>query len=244
MNSSREARRALTVLFAGAAVVLLAQVIHPESAAAQQVPVSYDIEPTRSVIYVVTHRSGLLSFLGHDHAILARQWSGALCWSREGSGPGLGTIEMTANGLEIDTDTARALAGLRGGPSPSQVRELQIKVLDAGHLDAERYPTLTLKINRLAASADSGLIAEGQLRIRDIQRDVAFPLQVVRSPDSVRFSGVLRVAQTSFGLRPESVAGVIKVADIVDIHFDLLGVPTEAPCSRGTAAAHQLAREK
>jgi hypothetical protein len=76
------------------------------------------------------------------------------------------------------------------------------------------------------------MMAEGQLRIRDSVRDVEFPLEVVRSPESVRFTGVLRVAQTSFGIRPESVAAVIKVADVVDIHFDLLVVPTGVQCSR------------
>jgi polyisoprenoid-binding protein YceI len=219
-------------LFAGAAVALLVLIIRPADVAPQQGAVSYRIEPIESAIYVVTHRAGLLSFLGHDHAILAREWSGALCWNQDSSGTGHGTIEVAAGSLVIDTDTARAVAGLGGGPSSSQVRELQIKLLDADHLDAERYPTLALNVNRLTGSTDSGMMAEGQLRIRDSVRDVEFPLEVVRSPESVRFTGILRVAQTSFGIRPESVAAVIKVADVVDIHFDLLVVPTGVPCSR------------
>ena len=102
---------------------------------------------------------------------------------------------MGAGTLEIDTDTARLLAGLRGVPSPSHVRELPRKFLDPDHLDDDRYPTLTLTVDRL--------------------------------------SGVLQVARTSFGLRPETIAAVVKVADMVDIHFDLLAVPTGTPCPSG-----------
>jgi polyisoprenoid-binding protein YceI len=118
------------------------------------------------------------------------------------------------------------------------VRELQIEFLDADHLDSERYPTLALNVTRLTGATEGGMLAEGQLRIRDHVRDVEFPLEVVRSPESVRFTGVLQVAQSSFGIRPESVAAVVKVADVVDIHFDLLGVPTGVPCSREISAVH------
>jgi polyisoprenoid-binding protein YceI len=222
------------ILIGCAAMVLLAQAIHPASVAAQEVAVSYRIEPARSAIYVVTHRTGLLSFLGHDHAILATEWSGALCWAPDVPRQGHGTVEVAAGALVIDTDTARAVAGLRGDPSPGQMRELQEKLLDPDHLDAARYPVLTLSVDRLAESIDDGLVAHGRLRIRDRVRDVEFPLQVAAAPDSVRFSGVLRVPQTSFGIRPESVAAVVKVADVVDIHFDLLGVSTRVPCSDRT----------
>jgi polyisoprenoid-binding protein YceI len=204
--------------------------------ATQQAAVSYRIDATQSAIYVVTHRAGLLSFLGHDHAILAREWSGSLCWNPDGSGDGHGTVEIAADSLVIDTDTARTLAGLGGGPSPDQVRELQVKLLDAEHLDAERYPTLALNVTRLTVSSESGMRAAGQLRIRDHVRDVEFPLDVVRSPESVRFTGVLSVAQSSFGIRPESVAAVVRVKDVVDIHFDLLGVPTGVPCATDLSA--------
>jgi polyisoprenoid-binding protein YceI len=223
------------VVFAGAALALLVLII-PADVAPQQSAMSYRIDPIQSAIYVVTHRAGLLSFLGHDHAILATEWSGALCWNQDGTGTGHGTIEVAAGSLVIDTDTARAVAGLGGGPSPGQVRELQVRFLDTDHLDAERYPTLALNVTRLTASTVSGMLAEGQLRIRDHVRDVEYPVEIVRSSESVRFTGILQVAQSSIGIRPESVAAVVKVADVVDIHFDLLGVPTGVTCSTEISA--------
>jgi polyisoprenoid-binding protein YceI len=213
-----------------AVLALLVHAGRPADLSAQ-VAVSYTIDATGTAIYVVTHRAGLFSFLGHDHAILATQWSGTLCWSPDVPGQGHGTVEVATSALVIDTDTARALAGLGGGPSPGQVRELQTKLLDPDHLDSANYPFITLSVRGMTEAVDNRLVARGQLRIRDRVRDVEFPLDVAAASDSVRFRGVLHVPQTGFGIRPESVAAVIRVADTVDIHFDLLGVSTGVPCS-------------
>lgn len=218
------------IIVRGAVLALLALADRSAELRAQ-VAMSYTIDSTGSAIYVVTHRAGLFSFLGHDHAILATQWSGTLCWSPDAPGQGHGTVEVATGALVIDTDTARALAGLGGGPSPGQVRELQTKLLDPDHLDAANYPFITLSVRGMTEAVDDRLVARGQLRIRDRARDVEFPIDVAAASDSVRFRGVLRVPQTAFGIRPESVAAVIRVADTVDIHFDLLGVTTRVPCS-------------
>ena len=192
---------------------------------------AYTIDIAASRIYVVTHRTGLFSFLGHEHAILAREWSGTLCWARTAPLRGYGTITVATAALAIDTDSARAVAGLGRGPSANQVRELQEKMLDRDHLDAATYPRITVHVRQITAAADQQLVVKGELRVRDRTRAVEFPVQLTTLSDSMRFRGVLRVPQSGFGIRPESVAGVVRVADVVDIHFDLLGVVTGQSCS-------------
>lgn len=194
---------------------------------------SYHIDRAQSHIYVVTHRSGVFSFLGHEHALLATQWSGSVCWAPAAPANGHGTIEVATGALVIDSDSARAIARLGGGPSPGQVRTIQAKALDREHLDAADYPTITLRIERISEAARDRLQAHGQLAIRDRVRDVEFPITVAAlAADSVRFRGTLNVRQTSFGIKPETVAAVVRVADVVDIHFDLLATATGAPCAK------------
>ena len=217
-------------LRATAALGLVTAALPCGRALAQDDARSYTIETSQSAVYVITHRSGLLSFLGHDHALLATSWSGSFCWSPLTPARNHGHVEIAAAGLLIDTDSARSLAGLGSGPSPRQVQELQVKVLDSKHLDAAQFPSLALTINRAAEPAGGRTVAHGRLTIRDRVRDVEFPMAVSTSPDSVRFSGVLHVRQSAFGIRPESIAAVVKVADQVDIHFNVLGIPTGDAC--------------
>jgi hypothetical protein len=43
-------------------------------------------------------------------------------------------------------------------------------------------------------------------------------------------TGVLRVRQRDFGIKPESRVGVVRVGDRVDLHFLLLATPTSRSC--------------
>jgi polyisoprenoid-binding protein YceI len=199
---------------------------------AQVAPTAYTFDAPRSSILVVTKRRGLLSFLGHDHAISATDWSGHLCFAPDDPISGHGRIDVAAGELMIDTDSARARAGLGRGPSPGQVRTLQVKMLDSDHLDAANHPHITFDLDAVSSAASGGFDADGRLTIRGRARDVRFPVDVVSDEAGVRFRGVLSVPQSDFGIRPESIAGVIRVADVVDIHFDLQGTPTGEFCPR------------
>jgi len=198
---------------------------------AQQPATSYTLDPAHSAIYVVTHRTGLFSFLGHEHAILATQWSGHVCWSR--AEPTLDQAEVTVmtQSLAIDSDSARAVAHLGKGPSPAQVRDIQKKFLDGNHLDAANHPLITLTIPRVTGVSDRQIGVSGELSIHGRSRVVEFPVAYTAAHDTLRFRGTVSVPQSAFGIKPESIAGVVKVADVVDIYFDLLGVATTGACS-------------
>jgi polyisoprenoid-binding protein YceI len=187
------------------------------------------MDPDRSTIYVVTKRSGLLSFLGHDHSILAREWQGSICVGDATLSRADGTISVQAASLEIDSDSARAVAGLGRGPNVEQRRTLQQTFLDESHLAADQFPTLTVDVKEIVTVGDSST-AHGRITIRDRTHDVQFPVESTRSGDTVRITGVLPVAQSDFGIRPESIAGLVKVADRVAVHFNLLAVDTRARC--------------
>jgi polyisoprenoid-binding protein YceI len=181
---------------------------------------------------VVTHRSGLLSFLGHEHAVLVPDWSGELCWSEDPPARGRGALRADARTLVIDSDSARSLAGLGGGPSAGQLRTIRRKLVDADHLAIEQYPSILLDSMVVVQGEADGWVAAGLLTIRGVARPVRVPFTVAR-PDggSLRLSGTLPVLQSAFGIRPESIAGVVRVSDRVDIHFDLVAVPSNRACA-------------
>ena len=193
---------------------------------------SYVVDQERSALFLVTHRAGLLSFFGHEHAIVPGEWRAELCLAEPIPRSAHGNVVIQSRSLAIDTDSARALAGLGRGPGADDVLEIQGKMLDAEHLDAQAYPEIVLKIDSVAGDGEGSLVGFGRFTLRGITRDVSVPMRIESPNDgTTRLSGVLRVRQRDFGIKPESKAGLVKVSNDVDLHFLLVAAPTDQPCT-------------
>ena len=193
---------------------------------------SYVVDQERSSLFLVTPRSGLLSFFGHEHAIVPGEWRAELCLAEPIPRSAHGNVVIQSRSLAIDTDSARALAGLGRGPGADDVLEIQGKMLDAEHLDAQAYPEIVLKIDSVAWDGEGSLVGFGRFTLRGITRDVSVPMRIESPNDgTTRLSGVLRIRQRDFGIEPESKAGLVKVSNKVDLHFLLVAAPTDQPCT-------------
>ena len=129
---------------------------------------SYVVDQGRSSLYLVTHKAGLLSFLGHEHAIVPGEWAAELCLAEPIPRSAHGSVVIQARSLVIDSDSARALAGLGGGPGEDDVLEIQSKMLDAEHLDAQAYPEIVLEIDSVTAEGEGSLVAFGRFTLHGI----------------------------------------------------------------------------
>ena len=195
---------------------------------------SYVVDHERSSLYVVTHKAGLLSFLGHEHALVPEEWKAELCLADPIPRSARATVVIQSRSIVIDTDSARALAGLGGGPGEDDVLEIQVKMLDAEHLDTQAYPEIVLQIDSVSLGGKDGMVGFGRFTLRGITRDVSVPMQVEVLPDgTVRLSGEMRVQQRDFGIEPESTAGLVKVSNDVDLHFLFVAAPSDQPCALG-----------
>ncbi len=212
--------------------VLLFVVASTGSAEGQADLRSYLVDQSRSSLFLVTHRAGLLSFLGHEHAIIPSEWTAAICLADPIPRSARGSVSIQTRSLVIDTDSARVLAGLGAGPSAEDLPELQAKLLDAEHLDAGAYPEILVTIDSVASSEDNRLAAIGRLSLHGVARNVEIPVEAAFQADGVsQLSGTLRIRQRDFGIEPESTAGLVKVSDEVDLHFLLVAEPTTRPCA-------------
>jgi hypothetical protein len=192
----------------------------------------YAVDRAASRIYVVTHKSGLLSFLGHEHAIVPQEWTADLCLDEPIPAGARGTLVIQTPSLVIDSDSARALAGLGKGPSQEDVARIQDKMLDADHLAAGQYGEIRLETVALERETGGSLEVRGRITIHGLTRDVELPVQLERLADRrLRLSGVLRIRQRDFGIEPESIGGVVKVSNDVDLHFVLVALPTDRACA-------------
>lgn len=199
--------------------------------AQQPVLQQYEVDSAASQIYVIVHRAGLLSFLGHEHAVVPPDWSASLCLAEPIPAGAHGALTIRTGSLVIDSDEARALAHLEGGPNEDQRREIHDLMVDADHLDVERYPEIRLEVDAARAQSDGQVAVTGTITLHGVTRRIELPVLV---DDGVGgrlvLRGTLRIRQRDFGIEPESKAGLVKVANEVDLLFLLQADPTERPC--------------
>jgi YceI-like domain len=206
----------------------------PATLSAQAAMTLYHVDPSASTLVVVTHRAGLLAFLGHEHAIVPGSWEARLCLARPIADGSWGSIAIDSPSLVVDSDSARALAGLGGGPGPDDRREIQAKMLDAGHLDAASFAEIRLDVQVVDAGSPERPVVDGPLTLHGVTREERFPVGMEAAEDgTLTLSGSLRIRQRDFGIEPESRVGVVKVSNDVDLRFALTAHPTDAPCAAG-----------
>jgi polyisoprenoid-binding protein YceI len=170
-------------------------------------------------VIAVTEKAGALGFLGHRHSVEVTDWTAEVGWNPDDPAASRAVFTVPASSLRIDTARSRKLAGLDGGPGKDDVAELQEKMLSAENLDAAGHPELRLAVTKVERRSASELRVTGRLTIKGKTRPVRFPVKVERSGSGAVFSGAFTVKHTDFGIEPESIAGVVKVADPVEIRF-------------------------
>lgn len=180
------------------------------------------VDHARSHIVAVTGKAGLLRFLGHQHAVLATEWSAELTFDPDDPARSALRLRVPVRGLRIDTARAIAVAGLSSPPSADTVERLQEKMVGPGFLDAARFPEILFESQAVERSGEGTLRVRGSLLLRGQRRPVTTAVRLTRlDPTTYRFVGELSVKQTDHGIKPESVAGVVDVADAVSIRFDI-----------------------
>jgi polyisoprenoid-binding protein YceI len=184
------------------------------------------VDPARSHILAITGKGGLLRFLGHQHAVQATEWSADLTFDAEDPARSRLRLLVPVRGLRIDTERAITLAGLTSRPSENTVQELQEKMTGPRFLDAARFPEIVFESQTVARAGEGTLRVAGLLRLHGQTRPVTADVRVTRvDPAGYRFMGELAVRQSDYGIKPESVAGVVDVADEVVIRFDVTARP-------------------
>lgn len=184
------------------------------------------VDPARSHIVAITGKGGLLRFLGHQHAIQATEWSADVTFDAEDPTRSALRLRVPVRGLRIDTERAIALAGLTSRPSADTVQELQEKMLGPRFLDAAQFPEIVFQSQAAESAGEGRLRVLGALALHGQTRPVTTVVRIAR-PDaaSYRFTGEVTIKQTDYGVKPESVAGVVDVADAVVIRFEVTARP-------------------
>lgn len=183
------------------------------AAAGQQV---LGVDAAHSLITIVVRRGGPMARFGHDHVVASRTLAGFVA-----PDAGRADLHFRLDQMTVDEAALRSAAGLDTQPDAEAIagtRENMLKRV----LDADRYPVVLLKVERLGSAGAGSLMRLG-VTLHGVTRSVDVPVQIERTPRSISASGTLRLKQSDFGITPMSVfAGALIVQDEMELAFRIV----------------------
>ncbi len=190
-----------------------------QSVPAAAPPLEVDYE--RSTIVAKLRKGGLLRFLGHEHGVVPSSWTADVRFDEEDLPGSSVVVEIVVGELQIDTPEARAAAGVDpDGPSAEEAEEIRAKMLSADQLDADGFPTIRFESNRLRID-DERLRIDGVISIHGESRRLEVEAELDRDGAGYVVRGAFEVKHRDFGIDPVSIGGVVKVADEIEIRFEI-----------------------
>ncbi|HET9177060.1 MAG TPA: YceI family protein [Terriglobia bacterium] len=186
-------------------------------------PADEAVDYGASYLVAITGTTGLFAFAGHRHAVLASDWSADLKVNPDDLSHASAVITLPTDKLVVDTPAARQKAGLGKGPSESEMRTIQQRMLSSEVLDAARYPQIKFTATAIKAQGSGRLQVTGNMEIHGHSHPVTVQAQYRSDGQQAAFDGEFQIQQTDYGLKPESVAGgTVKVKDAVTLKFHIV----------------------
>lgn len=195
-----------------AAVTLLAGAL---AAPAMAAPRTYAVVPGESHVKVHVGRAGLFGFAGHEHEVAGPAAAGEVVTDEEDLARSTVWLEFTAGELRVSGE----------GEPAEDVPKVQAKMTGPEVLDVARFPKVSFKSSAVSGKAAGAgtwdVQVNGELTLHGVSRPVALALRVTRSGDALTATGRTTIRHTDFGMKPVSVAGVVKVKDELALQFDI-----------------------
>jgi len=175
----------------------------------------YKIDASQGRFVVHAFAGGLLSALAHNHNIAVRDFSGEAQFTYVTFEPASLHLTVKASSLSVIDKV-----------SEKDRNDIE-RTMRADVLETEKYPEIVFRSTRVSASklAEGKYRAKiaGNLSLHGETRGVEFDAEIELSSNSLRARGDIPLKQSSFNIKPVSIAGgTIKVKDEVKLSFDIV----------------------
>ncbi len=175
----------------------------------------YAIDARGSRLAIQAFATGVLSVMGHNPVIAARDISGEIRFAPE-----------TFDSVSLTLRIATASLTVQSDVSDKDRRDIE-QTMKEQVLEITKYPEIVIEGSKasIEQTSDGRLRAEveGQVTMHGVTRTQRVPAQVFMLGDTLRAQGEFQVRQTDFGITPVSVAGgALKIKDELKCSFDLL----------------------
>ena len=184
--------------------------------AAPTATVQYVIDTPRSKFMARAFAGGLLWFKGHDHHLVAREFSGKVELTPDSITPASLHLVVKAGSL-VET----------GDAFTEPQKEIINKELREIVLHPDRYPDITFQSTRVSAKpADRGghdVKIIGNLTLHGVTRREEIPVRVTVQGNEMRAIGEFSIDRGDYGVKATSAFhGMVRVRDKVKFTFDIV----------------------
>ena len=171
-----------------------------------------------------TGSSGLFGFAGHDHEITATRFAGVAV---------IDSSDVTRIELEI-TVPADSLRVTDEDRSPDSRAKVE-RAMREDVLETQRFPAIILRAVSFApagdapghpgpaVAADLGGELALELTLHGVTRTIAIPVDIQIDRAGLRARGTFPLRHRDYDLKRVKVAGVVNVAEVVTVEYDLRG---------------------
>jgi polyisoprenoid-binding protein YceI len=198
-------------------LLLLATVFACAVALTAQTTERFAIDPATSTITLQAGKSGVFSFAGHDHEIVAPVSDGEIALDR---------LDISRSRISIRFDAKTLKVTGRGEPA-GDVAEVQQVMLSDRVLDVQKYPVISFTSRTMSVTKRSGdritVQVAGDLALHGVTRPLTLPVDVQLAADQIRADGKAVVRQTEFGIEPvKAGGGTVRVKNEVEVSFSMV----------------------
>lgn len=177
---------------------------------------TYVVDAAASRMLVNVDRSGLFSFAGHRHEVVAGGVEGRVVVVREDPPRSSVSLRFPAAGLKVSG---------KGEPA-EDVPKVQSRMEGPDVLDVARFADVLFRSTTVEGREAGGiwnLRVAGELTLKGVTRSLVLPLRVSLEGDVLEASGQVVLKQTDFGIQPVSIAGVVKVKNELGLDYKIVG---------------------
>ena len=164
----------------------------------------HPVDLEHSTIRIHVGKAGLFSAAGHEHWVTAPVASGAV----EEDEPRHIFFTVQAKSMTVEPDK-----DLKPEQQAEVQRTMQDKVLESA-----QYPEISFRSSSVERAGADTFVVKGDLTLHG----QVHPVSATVHRQENAYVGTCRFKQTTFGIHPVSVGGVVKVKDELEIHFSVV----------------------
>ena len=177
----------------------------------------FAIDPAASTITLQAGKSGVFSFAGHGHEILAPVSDGEIALDR---------LDISRSRISVRFDAKSLKVTGRGEPA-GDVAEVQQVMLSDRVLDVQKHPVISFTSRTMSVTKRSGdritVQVAGDLALHGVTRPLTLLVDVQLAADQIRADGKAVVRQSEFGIEPvKAGGGTVRVKNDVEVSFSLV----------------------
>jgi polyisoprenoid-binding protein YceI len=177
---------------------------------------NYAIDPAASRVEIRVGKSGVFSFAGHEHRVLAPAVTGQILAD---------PADLAGSSVQL-TFQSGALTVVAKGEPEGDAQKVETAMHSPSVLDVARFPEITF-VSKAVSGAESppgtwSITITGEIGLHGVARSLTLPIKVTTAGDELTAVGRVVLKQTDFHMSPVSVGGVVKVKDEVAIEYTLV----------------------